>query len=266
MAKPQDASEAWRAYWTGTLPRLKWQRKVLRHLPSDPRCKLCNSPFRGFGGFIMRRIGKQPSSKNPNYCDECMISTRKNKGGAEVELTLLFADVRGSTTMAERMQPTAFHTLMNRFYHVANHILIESDALVDKIVGDEVIGLYPQYLGNHAARAVTAAQELLHATGHADDGGPWIQVGIGVHTGVAYVGWIGSEDTVMDITALGDNVNVTARLASLAGAGEVLVSEAAYTAAGLDLGNLERRSLELKGRSEPIGVRVIRVGSAVQVA
>jgi adenylate cyclase len=83
---------------------------------------------------------------------------------------------------------------------------------------------------------------------------------VGVHTGLAYVGIVGGDDgNPTDFTALGDNVNITARLASKAGAGEILISDAAYTASGLDLGPLERRDLELKGKSEPTGVRVLRV-------
>jgi adenylate cyclase len=85
-------------------------------------------------------------------------------------------------------------------------------------------------------------------------------VGIGVHTGLAYVGVVGGEaGNPTDFTALGDNVNITARLASLAGPGEVLISEAAYTAAGLDLGELESRQLELKGKQTLTGVRVLHV-------
>ena len=85
-----------------------------------------------------------------------------------------------------------------------------------------------------------------------------LRLGIGVHTGPAFVGTVkGAEDTVDDITALGDSVNITARLAAQAGAGEALISEAAYASAGLDLGNLEQRRLELKGKSEPVTVRVM---------
>jgi len=111
---------------------------------------------------------------------------------------------------------------------------------------------------DHARLAVRAAQELLHVTGHADPGGAWLPVG--VHTGIAFVGAMGKEGSATYITALGDNVNTAARLASKAGPGEILVSEAAYAAAGLDLANVEQRQLELKGKSEPVGVRVLSAG------
>lgn len=263
MAKKLDVEETWRGFLTGTHPSMKWERRVLKRLPTAPRCKLCNAPFAGPGGVMMRMIGKQRSRKNPKYCNMCTIQTRNlSEGGAEVQLSLLFADVRGSTTLAERMTPMEFSRLMNRFYEVANRILIDSDALVDKLVGDEVIGLYLPYLNDHPARAIQAARELLRATGHTDPRGPWLPVGAGLHTGVAYVGIVGTEDTVSDLTALGDSVNITARLASLAGPGEILISDAAYGAARLDLGDLEHRNLQLKGRSEPVGVRVLRITPA----
>ncbi len=259
MSEQSALEEAWRGYLTGTHPLLKRERRIFRLLPSSPRCKLCNSPFRGIGGVLMRMIGKQRSPKNPNYCNMCNTTLRRSQGGAEVPLSLLFADVRGSTTLAERMTPSEFTQLLNRFYHAANHVLIDSDALVDKLVGDEVIGLYPPYLPDHPARAIRAARELLLATGHGAPGGPWLPIGAGVHTGIAFVGIVGSEETVYDLTALGDTVNITARLASLAGAGEILISNAAHDAAGLDLGPLESRRLQLKGRAEPVDVRVLRV-------
>lgn len=191
-----------------------------------------------------------------------MAFAKRYPGGAELEISMLFVDVRGSTQMAERMTPASFGQLMNRFYKTATEVLIGTDAVIDKLVGDEVIGLYlPIFTGpNHARPAVLAAQRLLLATGHAEEKGPWLPIGIGVHTGVAYVGTVaGVEETVSDITALGDNVNVTARLASVAAPGEALITEAAYKAGGEDLGELESRQLDLKGKSEPIPARVLRV-------
>jgi adenylate cyclase len=160
------------------------------------------------------------------------------------------------------MSAREFSRLMNRFYTAASHVLIQTDAMVDRLLGDEAIGLYlPGFAGpQHPRKAVEAAGELLRMTGHADSRGPWLPVGIGIHTGQAYVGVVGGEQSTMDFTALGDNVNITARLASEAGPGEILVSDAAYAAAGLDLGDLEQRHLDLKGKSDPVGVRVLRLG------
>jgi adenylate cyclase len=193
-----------------------------------------------------------------------MAFANKYPGGTELEISMLFVDVRGSSGLAERSTAAEFSGLMNRFYKVATDVLIGTDAIIDKFVGDEVIGLYlPLFTGaNHARPAVLAARELLLATGHADQERPWLPIGIGVHTGVVYVGTVsGGEDTVSDITALGDNVNITARLASMAAPGEALISEASYTAGGALFHDLERRELDVRGRSEPVSVRVLRVSA-----
>lgn len=193
-----------------------------------------------------------------------MAFAHKYPGGTELEISMLFVDVRGSSHLAERMSASDFSRLMNRFYKAATDVLIKTDAFIDKLVGDEVIGLYfPLFTGpNHARQAVLAAQQLLLITGHAEEQGPWLPIGIGVHTGIAFVGTVGgAEDSVNDITALGDNVNITARLASVAAPGEAVISEVAYAAGGLDLGQLEQRQLELRGMSEPIAARVLRVAA-----
>ena len=231
-------------------------------LPSDPRCKLCGSPFKGWGGFLMHLMGRDQSRYNPRFCEKCKAF--EHPGGAEVTLTMLFADVRGSTTLAEQMSAREFSQLINRFYSVATHVLIQTDTLVDRLMGDEAIGLYiPGFAGQeHPRKAIEAAQELLRLTGHRDSKGPWLPVGIGVHTGPAFVGVVGDKESTADFTALGDNVNITARLASQAGQGEILISDSAHAAANIDLGDLEHRQLELKGKSERTGVRVMRVSQA----
>ena len=191
-----------------------------------------------------------------------MAFANRYPGGTELEISMLFVDVRGSTRLAEEMTAAEFGQLMNRFYKVATDVLIRTDAIIDKLVGDEVIGLFlPIFTGpDHAGPAVLAAQELLVATGHAQKEGPWLPIDIGVHTGLVFVGTVsGAEDSVTDITALGDNVNVTARLASMAAPGEALISESAYATGGAHFGELDRRELELKGRSELVAARVLTV-------
>ncbi len=255
---PAENEEFWRAVLTGD--EFYHHRRRNRRFPGTPRCKTCLVPLGGpFARVVKLLTGLEQSAKNPNYCNMCEAFARSHPGGAEVELTLLFADVRGSTALAEGMRPAEFGRLMNRFYDSANRVLIDSDALVDKLVGDEVIGLYLPLIEDGAKKAVLAARDLLEATGHREAGGPWIPVGAGVHTGTAYVGAVGSGETVSDFTALGDAVNVTSRLSSIARGGEILISDEAYATAGLDLGGLERRELELKGRAAPLGVRVVRI-------
>ena len=91
-------------------------------------------------------------------------------------------------------------------------------------------------------------------TGHNDTSGPWIPLGVGVHTGIAFVGAVGSKDATTDITVLGDAPNKAARLSSSAEAGEILVSQSASEAAGLNVDQLEGRLLDLKRKTEPVSV------------
>jgi adenylate cyclase len=257
----QALSEAeWRALLTNPNPVLR-RRRFWGRLPSPPRCKWCTRPFGGPGGVAMRAIGLGPWTKNAKYCTGCFRELRRSHGGAEVECSLLFADVRGSTPLAESMEPREFNRLMGRFYDTATDVLVGYDAIVDKFVGDEVIGIFvPSMAGpQHARRAIDAARELLGRTGH-DTEMPWVPVGVGVNTGLAYVGAVG-EGPDTELTAMGDTVNTTARLASAAGAGEILVTGTA--AANADLVSLaaERRTLALKGKTEPVEVQVVSVAT-----
>lgn len=209
----------------------------------------------------MRMMGRRQSTKNPRYCEPCAF---QETGGAEVEISMLFADVRGSTTIAENLSPAEFTKLISGFYEVATDVLVRADALIDRLVGDEVIGLFiPAFAGQeHPRRAIKAAQELVRRLKDDGSGRQHLPVGVGVHTGVAFVGVVqGSEEGITDFTALGDNVNITARLASQAAAGEIFISDAAYRASDLEFTDLETRNLVLKGRSEAIKVYVVKPNS-----
>jgi adenylate cyclase len=243
-------------------PDVRKKRAFWRSIPSAPRCKLCTSPFGGPGGAALRLVGKGPWPANPRYCRWCFKSLYKKRAGAEIECTLLFVDIRGSTGMAETMPARDYRTLLDRFYATVMGVMVEHEAVVDKFVGDEVIGIFIPALtgGEHASAAIRAAVEVLRATGH-ETGAPWIPVGGGVNTGIAYVGAVGTADHV-EFTALGDPVNITARLASAAGAGEVLVTESAARAAGIPVTGLERRHLDLRGKKEATDVFVLPLANA----
>lgn len=259
----QDAmvEKVWRTYlMSGETEEERRQRYIFKLLPGNPRCKYCYAPFRGIGGSFARIFyGKLPSKLNPHLCNICDTFASKYQGGAEVELSLLFADVRGSTKLAESMSPIQFSKLINRFYNTSARILVNTDGLIDKIIGDQVAAIYvPGIAGKaHARHALDAAREILLATGHSREEGPWIPLGVGVHTGSAFVGSVGSEDGSTDITVLGDAANTAARLASSARQGEILISDTAYQELDMDLGSLEQRQLELKGKSQPVMVHVL---------
>jgi adenylate cyclase len=257
-----ETDDEFRRILTGEDPGMARIRNVLRHVPASPRCKLCAAPFEGVGGALFRRVGFGRFPGNPAICASCIRGFRKkNLSGAEIPVSLLFADVRGSTGIAEGMRPIEFRSFLDGFYRVGSEVILGHDGLVDKLVGDEIIGLFFGGITGprHEAAAIDAAIELVRRLGLPDASptGP-IPIGAGVHTGVAYVGATGPLGAVDDFTALGDVVNTTARLASTAAAGELLVSVAAAEAAEHSLDGLERRSLDVRGRNEGIDVVVIR--------
>ena len=258
--------KVWRSYLTtGKLPRgsrLPWyeskgMRAIARHLPTDPRCQICYYPFGGLGGKLVRSLIRlQPSKMNPHLCNTCERFAEDHPGGAELEVSLLFADIRGSTPLAATMKAYEFSQLINRFYQVTTNIIYEHGGMVEKLVGDEVAAFFVPSLcrwpRTHARAAVTAAQAILLAVGHGSAEGPWVPLGIGVHTGETYVGAVGEPGKNLDITVLGDNVNIGSRLAGQAKTGEIVVSESARSLAALNEDELEFRTLSLKGKEDPV--------------
>jgi adenylate cyclase len=273
MAKHEKVSEdvvrdVWHSYITkGEMPDYinkpwwasKRFRQIFNHLPSNPRCQYCYYPFEGIGGSIMRGFfGVQPSKLNPHLCNLCDQFVERYQGGAEVEITILFADIRGSTQLAEQMNPTEFGRLINRFYNTTTSILFDHDAMVEKIAGDAITAFFsPGFSDNHARAAVETAREIIRATGHRSPTGPWIPLGIGIHTGMAYVGAVRADSGAGDIAVLGDTANTGARLSAVAGAGEIYISSATAARAGLADDGVLKQHLNLKGRSEPIEAWVL---------
>jgi adenylate cyclase len=240
---------------------LGMKKKIYGVLPSDPHCFECGIPMAGIGGNALRFMGSRPSTFSSKLCSACEKTAREQESGAEVELTMLFADVRDSTPLAEKSTTSAFKDVIQRFYKETSKVLVAHNAMVNRLMGDQVSALFvPRFAGKeHAKAAVHAAQELLRVTGHGDPNGPWIPVGAGIHTGLAYVGAVGSGTGVNEIAVLGSAANLCARLSSKAAAGEILISEESVKSGNLDVERLESRSLELKGVSLPVSVRVVKV-------
>lgn len=118
---PAEQVAADNELWRKTLKQghlgLNGLRRVMRFLPGTPRCKICNNPFGGLGGHVCRAIGFTPSRKNPRLCAVCC--EKMPLGGVEVETAILFADIRGSTSLAEKLGPTAYAEALNGFYRIA---------------------------------------------------------------------------------------------------------------------------------------------------
>jgi adenylate cyclase len=223
--------------------------RLMHALPHDPRCSVCRAPFAGIGGSIMRHFGYRPSRKNARLCESCF--TRIPDGGAEMSIGVLFADVRGFTALTERGGAASSAAMLNRFYEIAIAIL-SRHAIIDKLVGDQVMALYlPHLLADGApVRMVEDARELVRATAHD------MQIGVGIDFGRALVGNVGSG-SVKDFTAIGDVVNTAARLQGAAGAGEIVLSLRVADLAGADVDGGEPRTLELKGKAAPEPVLVL---------
>lgn len=276
MANYASPGEEWHDFLSGTHPHLR-DKSPLRFIPSNPRCKLCKAPFGAPGAAILRRFGFAPWDKNPKICGRCFKGLEihakacpgpledREIGGAEVQVSMLFADVRGSSKLAREMPVLDFTRLMNRFYRVSSEVLFEADGIIEKFVGDEVVALFLPFLAgsDHTRRAVEAAEGLLRATGHGSTEGPWVPLGAGVHTGPAFVGIVGSGGSAQ-FTALGDHVNIAAHLAAQAAIGEILVTTDAASAASVQDEALERRQLTLKGH--PVEALVLEMSGVAPPA
>jgi adenylate cyclase len=201
---------------------------------------------------------------NPLICTACFGTLSKQHGGAEVGVSVVFADVRGSTGLAERISASAFRGLLQRYYRTAAAAIDANGGIIDKFLGDGVMALFlPVIAGeDHAGRAIKAGREILAGVERDGLAGQGLMVGAGVHVGGAFVGIVGS-DAKADFTALGDTVNIAARLGGVAGPGELLVSRAAWDRAGLPAPEMERM-VEVAGRTGSLAV--VSTGAVMEVA
>ncbi len=249
MTADDHVTEQWRRLLTGEDPSLRGVRRMWRRIPSAPRCKVCASPFHGAGGVVARVFWHGPMKNNPLLCKACFGRLSERPGGAELEISVVFADVRGSTGLAERTSAGDYRGLIQDYYRLAAAAIDSNDGIIDKFLGDGIMALFiPVIAGeNHATRAITAGRAILAAVEHAGLGPKGLTIGAGVHTGEAFVGVVGSDEKT-DFTALGDTVNIAARLGGLAGPGELLVSRAAWDRADLGPPPAERE-VDIAGRT-----------------
>lgn len=230
-------------------------RQLYRHLPANPRCRICLVPFGGFGRLLRIR----PSRKNPNFCTSCIDTSPE--GVHDMEVGVLFADIRGFTAWASGQPAEVAANRISRFYELANRVLVKDDALVE-FVGDQVMALYlpgfPSLRGHTADTMLGAAERLLRAVELevAPDG---FRIGVGLNLGVASVGNV-RKGQEKDFTAIGDVVNTASRLQSAAGPGEIVLAEAVFEGLTRKPERAEGRLLNVKGKSEPLPVRVVVAG------
>ena len=175
-------------------------------------------------------------------------------GGKRQELTVFFADIRGYTTFSEQTAPEDIVSLLNTYLTAATKAIVAHEGTVDKYIGDAIMAYFnaPLPQEDHTLRAIKAALEMQESLSSASQG-PGPSYGIGIHTGVAVVGNIGAPE-LMSYTAIGDAVNVAARLQSAAGPGQTLISEGAFDHVRGRVEVEALGSLDVKGRSTPVSV------------
>jgi adenylate cyclase len=182
-------------------------------------------------------------------------------GGESQRITVLFADVRGFTTMAEKMKPREAVEVLNDFFARMTNVIFEHDGALDKYLGDGLMALFgaPLALQNDAEAAVRAAVDMQKSLAELNklSGKPPLSIGIGIHTGEAIVGYLGTERRT-DYTAIGDTVNVASRLTSQAGPGQIVISSATNSQLGHGISCCQLSPMKLKGRDEPIEVHEVR--------
>jgi adenylate cyclase len=256
------SEEDWAAYWSmsGDSGHRAMKRMLLA-IPSSPRCGFCGAPFAGLGSKVLRPMGFRPSRKNPSMCDVCVELAPP--GGMTMKAGVLFADVRGFTALSERTEPREVSALLRRFYGIAERVLFP-EAMIDKLIGDEVMALYLPIPGHDhdpeetrariAETMLRHARKLLEGVGYGADDGPFVELGIGLDHGEAFVGNIG-EGSVRDFTAIGDVVNTASRLTGHARGGEIVVS--ARLADALPDPPGDAVELTVKGKAEPVPARRI---------
>lgn len=183
--------------------------------------------------------------------------------GRLAEVTVLFADIRGFTSMAESDDPQATVDMLNSFFTDAAQVVFQHEGNLDKFIGDCVMAVWgpPSPHPDDAARAVSAAlamQAKVHAYNEERVllGLKPIEVGIGINTGQAVVGYMGSPER-HEFTAIGDSVNTASRLCSLAKGGEVLAAESTVARAGQNFEVVPLPLAQVKGKEK--GVKTYRV-------
>ena len=181
-------------------------------------------------------------------------------GGVNQTITVLFADIRGFTSLSERENPERVVRLLNRYFTAMTEIIFEHGGTLDKYIGDGLMALFgaPTTTPNdaiNAAKAAVAMQRKINTLNGelVAEGLTPVTVGIGLHTGDALIGYIGSEKR-SEYTAIGDTVNLAARLEANARGGQILLSDATAAAIGNAFPLVAREPITVKNRVQPVSL------------
>jgi class 3 adenylate cyclase len=219
-------------------------------------------PLRGVASVPFRLFGIRPSRMNPNTCTICelmftkVMKTRK----ISIDATILFADLRGYTSLSQSQSPDAVSGLLDAFYDECASAIWECDGLLNKTIGDAVMAVFnfPIRQHDHTKQAVLAAraiqerwkgrhETLAQSLGLAGDA---LGIGIGLNCGEISFGEFGRSHR--DLTAIGTVVNTASRAQSAAAGGEILLTQAVYDRAASELAGSRAQEYRLKGFEAPI--------------
>jgi adenylate cyclase len=206
-----------------------------------------------FGRYISPQIAREIVSRAD--------AGELHLGGEEREVSVLFADIRGFTSMSEQLSPEAIVKMLNTYLSIVADAVVQHDGIVNKFAGDNIMAVWnaPQSQPEHALRAVRAAweaQQKLAELRQRDARPLPVQFGIGINTGVALAGNIGSSGR-SEYTVIGDSVNTASRICSSTPGGELWIGAETYNQTKDYIETDELEAQRLKGKSEPI--RVYRV-------
>lgn len=245
--------EVWRHVFAVGAADLLDQHRYHLNLPSPPRCRLCKAPFAGIGGFFLRFRGKRPSKRNPNFCSACDTFLASHPGGAEVPMSLLYADIRKSTEFARSHPPGEIAARINTFLDLATRAITDEDGFILAFYGDCVVANWPPGFSgpDYIARAARAGQDVARASAEAG-----IPVGVGLHSGEAFMASVQANNGgFRDVSVFGEAVNLVARLSSAARPGEVIMTQAVAEADGIGTAD---ETIEVKGFDAPVCVRRVQ--------
>lgn len=233
--------------------------------------------FAGIGGqaavaihntLLARKIEMEAKTRaqfqrllSPNLVDQVVAGKLQlEKGGALQEVTLLFSDIRGFTAMSENIPPQDIVHMLNEYFELMVDVIFRHGGTLDKFVGDEIIALFgaPVALPRAELKAVECALDMMKVLREfnrtrAAEGQHEIKIGIGVNTGTVVTGTIGSS-RALQYTAIGDAVNTTARLCSVAKAGEILLAETTYNRVKEQVASVPLPPVKVKGKAAELKV------------
>jgi adenylate cyclase len=215
------------------------------------QCWMCGTPLSGFLGYFTRIGGVTRSERNPNICNRCNSHVRE---GQMVELSVLFADLSKFTELTHNIGSEQTSAVVSAFLDMATTTMLRYGAFIDRYMGDAVMAFFnmPMRQDDHVAKAVAAGVEIqagidsLRKRFNLE-----LNSSIGIATGLVWVGSLGSA-VCKDYSAIGEVVNLAARLEEKALPGEILVQTEVYDKVAADFPEASNKTFELKGFQDPV--------------